>query len=318
MKGGWTVATVLVTGVLGCIGSWVAYHLSEEGHRVVGIDLADDTYRIKMLGIEGSIQLHRLDICDSSALQALIEVERPDAVIHLAGMLIPACRANPRRAIEVNVGAFAALLDLARVHGFSLSYASSSAVLGPDLGYPLAEDQGLRPGTLYGVFKRADEEIARLYAQDWGLPSTGLRPNVVYGPGRDGGMSADINLALWHAWRGEPYHVRFGGTIPMQSAPEVARMFVQTALHPFKMVMVYNLPSTVAEIGEVAGLIESVTGSHGMITWDPDPFAVAWNQDVSAFQRDYGPWDITKLETGFRETLEVWRRAGERGLVPRP
>ena len=54
---------------------------------------------------------------------------------------------------------------------------------------------GLAPGapwlaTLYGAYKARDEMIGRVYLQDRGVPSVGLRPGGVYGIGRDQGLTS--------------------------------------------------------------------------------------------------------------------------------
>src|SRR5690606_32740745 len=146
---------------------------------------------------------------------------RPTALVHLAALQIPSCRANPYLCSEVNVGGMANLLELARQFSLPLVYASSAAVYGPSQAAGLSEEQGLAPQSLYGVFKRTNEEMARLYAQEYGVASAGLRPWVVYGPGRDAGLTGDITLALWHALRGEPYRIRFSGTVDLQYAEDV-------------------------------------------------------------------------------------------------
>ena len=62
-----------------------------------------------------------------------------------------------------------------------------------------------------------------MYATDNGLPSIGMRPYVVYGPGRDQGMTAGPTEAMRAAARGEPYEIGFSGrrsttTRPMSAA----------------------------------------------------------------------------------------------------
>jgi len=86
-----------------------------------------------------------------------------------------------------------------------VAYASSAAVYSRSDPSPAPEAGGTAPGTLYGVSKLADEGMARIYATDSGLPSIGMRPYVVYGPGRDQGMTAGPTEAMRAAARGEPY-----------------------------------------------------------------------------------------------------------------
>ena len=90
-----------------------------------------------------------------------------------------------------------------------LAYASSVAVYGPANIYPpgpLADDAPLAPVTLYGVTKEANEGWAAIYWQDYAVPSVGLRPFFVYGPGRDQGVSSTPTKAMAAAAIGRPYH----------------------------------------------------------------------------------------------------------------
>ncbi len=302
-----TVAKVVVSGIAGCIGSWVALHLLSGGHEVVGLDFSEEHHRLRLLGIDGAFPLYRADVRDFDALRDHVRQAQPDAVIHLAAFQVPTCKARPLACVEVNVGGTLNFLELARSEGFPLVYASSAAVFGPDLGRTLGELEGLTPQNLYGVFKRTGEEMARIYAQDYGVRSAGFRPYVVYGPGRDVGMTADITLALLHAARGEPFHIRFGGTVALQHASDVARAFIAAALDPPEGARVYNLRGAVVAVPEIVALIERVTETRGLITHGTSPLPIAADISDAAFQRDYGPFAYKDLETGFRETLEVWR-----------
>jgi len=301
------VAKVLISGIAGCIGSWVAWHLLSGGHQVVGLDLSGDDHRLELLGLAGKFPVHRVDVSDAGALGELVGRVRPDAVIHLAALQVPACKARPQACARVNVIGTLNFLELARSEGFPLVYASSAAVFGPDQGRTLGELEGLTPQNLYGVFKRTGEEMARIYAQDYGVRSAGFRPYVVYGPGRDVGMTADITLALLSAARGEPFHIRFGGKVALQHASDVARAFIAAALNPPQGARIYNLRGAVVAVPEIVALIERVTETHGLITHGESPLPIAADISDAAFQRDYGPFAYKDLETGFKETLEVWR-----------
>ena len=62
------------------------------------------------------------------------------------------------------------------------------------------------PSTLYGVYKRANEGTASVYAAEQGVPSVGLRPHTVYGPGRDQGLTSAPTVAMLHAAAGAGVH----------------------------------------------------------------------------------------------------------------
>ncbi len=300
------MARLIVTGVGGCLGAWVARHLIQDRHQVVGLDVSLDTHRLRLLGIEGVCAVQQVDVRDHGALQAVVERERPDALIHLAALQIPGCRANPMRCAEINVGGTMNLLELARAGNIPLIYASSAAVYGPDPSRMLGEEEGVAPQNLYGVFKRANEDMARIYAAEFGVRSIGFRPYVVYGPGRDLGVTSDITTALQHASRGEPFRIRFGGRIALQHASDVARAFIAAALRPGDGARVYNLRGTVSPVAEVVAAIDRATGTAGLVTHDETPLPIAPDLSDQAFQADLGPFAYVDLDAGFRQTLEVW------------
>jgi len=86
------------------------------------------------------------------------------------------------------------------------------------------------PGTIYGVYKRANEGTAWVYHAERGVASIGLRPHTVFGPGRDHGLTSAPTSAMLAAAAGKPFQIPYGGTSQFQYAPDVARAFVQAAL----------------------------------------------------------------------------------------
>ncbi|HXV43871.1 MAG TPA: SDR family NAD(P)-dependent oxidoreductase, partial [Anaerolineae bacterium] len=134
--------TFLVTGTMGCIGAWVLRNLVAEGVRVVATDLAADPVRPSLIMTQeelAQVTFVQLDITDLERLQALVEEHQVTHIIHLAGLQVPFCRANPSLGARVNVVGTVNIFEAARrfqgqVQG--LSYASSLAVLGPAHLYP--------------------------------------------------------------------------------------------------------------------------------------------------------------------------------------
>ena len=298
------MARVVVTGVAGCIGSWIAKHLLDEGHDVVGADLRSDLPVAERLGVAGAIDLRRLDVTDRGAFETFLRDARPDAVIHLVSMLMPACKAHPQACVDVNVGSFMTVLEMARELDFAVAYASSAWVLAPggDAG-PVTEDAAVDPQSLYGVFKHTNEGMARLYAQDFGVKVNGLRPYIVYGPGREAGLTADVNLALAAASRGESFRIGFGGEVALHHVSDVARTFVRLALAPAAGGRVYNVRGSVVSMDDVVATIDRVTGTTGLVDFEASSLPIAANLADDALQRDYGPLVFMDLEDGFRETV---------------
>ena len=222
---------VLVTGVLGCLGAWVARCVLDDGDDVVGYDLGDARHRLELvLGDDiDRLEIVKGDITELAAVERALDEHEITRVVHLAALQVPFVRANPPLGMHVNVAGTVNVFDavsrrLDRIPG--VMYASSSAIYNASDPSPAPETGGTSPSTLYGVSKLADEGIARVYRADAGVSSIGLRPYVVYGPGRDQGMTSGPTAAMLAAARGEAAHIGFSGVAQYDYAPDVARAAV--------------------------------------------------------------------------------------------
>ena len=305
---------VLVTGVLGCLGAWVARAVLGDGDDVVGYDLGEDTARLDLVlgGDAGRVSLVRGDITDLDALERVLDDHDVTRVVHLAALQVPFVRANPPLGMRVNVAGTVNVFEavskrLDRIPG--VAYASSTAVYSTSDPSPAPEAGGTSPSTLYGVSKLADEGMARIYAADRGLPSIGLRPYVVYGPGRDQGMTSGPTMAMRAAARGEPYEIGYTGTAQYDYAPDVARAFVMAASAGREGAAVYNAPGAAASVQDVAAAIRAVV-PEAEITWTGDPLPFPPELEAVGFDRDVGPFPRTTLEVGVAATVEHFRAAG--------
>ena len=258
---------VLVTGVLGCLGAWVARAVLADGDDVVGYDLGENTARLDLVLGEDAARVTLVcgDITDLEALERVLDEHEITRVVHLAALQVPFVRANPPLGMRVNVAGTVNVFEavskrLDRIPG--VAYASSTAVYNPADPSPAPEAGGTAPSTLYGVSKLADEGMARVYAADNGLPSIGLRPYVVYGPGRDQGMTSGPTMAMLAAARGEPYAIGYGGTAQYDFAPDVARAFVMAAGAERVGAAVYNAPGAVAAMEDVVAAMTGALTFH--------------------------------------------------------
>jgi len=293
----------LVTGGLGCIGAWTVLRLVRDGAPVVAFSRGSDDHRLRLVASSEELEritLVRGDITDLDAVARVLDERRITHVVHLAALQAPFCRADPPLGAQVNVTGTVNVLEAARRHGLAttLAYASSAAVFDAR-GEPV-------PKTVYGVYKVANEWTARVYWQDHGLASIGLRPLVVYGPGRDRGMTAGPTEAIAAAVRGEPYRISFGGRTQLHYAPDVARAFLEAAQRPPSGAEVLSLggpDSSMAEI--VATIAQAVPGADIAYEDVPLPFPPRLPGPVLDVE-----W--TPLARGIRETVEVLRRAPDR------
>ena len=315
----------LVTGALGCIGSWTVKRLTAAGTAVVATDLAGDAHRWRLIDpeLEQKVPLVPCDVTDAQAFERLVSEQGVTHIVHLAALQVPFARAQPMLGARVNVEGMAVVLEAARhlrdqVRG--LAFASSVAVYGPAERYPggpLAHDAVAQPTTLYGAYKLADEWMSRVYERDYGLVSIGLRPDVVYGPGRDQGLTSSPTTAMLAAAVGRPYHVGWGGIAGYQHAAEVADAFIAAAraCEDGSGSDTYNLPTLACSMESVVAAIQDAAGGAAKITFEaaPLPFPAAF--DASAAARRLAGLTLMPLREGVRETVSTFRAAAAEGRL---
>jgi UDP-glucuronate 4-epimerase len=300
----------LITGALGCIGAWLCAQLVGEDIPVVVYDLGTNTERLELVMSED--ELDRLtiisgDVTDLAQLERAIADHGITRIVHLAAMLLPLVKADPPRGAAVNVVGTTNVFEAAKRHGVrGVAYASSAAVYGPAAG-PRVEDAG-EPTSLYGVFKLANEGTARVFFEDDGIGSVGLRPYVVYGPGRDHGLTADPTLAMAAAARGEAYAMRWGGRCQLQYAADAARIFIAAARAEHEGAAAFNLGGPSSHMSEVVAAIDAVAPEmSGRITFDDVQLPFPKEMESGGLEEVIGPIAWTPLEEGTRETIEHYR-----------
>src|SRR5262245_14265555 len=316
---------VLLTGGSGCIGSWIGRRLLDRGDGVWVYDLKEAPRRLRLLLDEGLVRRVTFvagDVTDLAGLRRALEQHGITHVVHLAGLQVPVCRADPLLGAKVNVGGTLAVFEAVRLSAGQvqrLVYASSAAVFGPPEDYgsgPLADDVPLTPTTHYGYFKVCNEGNAQVYFRDHGLSSIGLRPWTVYGVGRDFGMTSEPTKAIKALALGRRYHISYGGWQDLQFVDDVARTFVRCLEAPYSGAKAYNLRGDVVDLPAFhRTLCEVEPSARELITFGERQIAIAYDLDDSALQQDLGPMPRTLLKEGIRRTLEHFRRLHAEGRL---
>ena len=315
----------LVTGALGCVGSWVVKRLLDEGVETWTYDLGGSDHRLSLILTDEQMEaVHRTenDITDEKAFEAAIADNGITHVVHLAALQVPFVRANPILGSRVNVVGTTIVFETIKKYADQiqgLAYASSAGVYGARELYPpgpLANDADLLPPTLYGVHKQANEWTAEIYFRESGLESIGLRPYIVYGPGRDQGMTSTPTKAMVAAAAGLPYHISFGGQCIYHHADETAAIFLKAARTRLEGAPVYNLGGITVEMEVVIDAIEKAAPEvAGKITYENARLPNADAIDDSELQAALGPIEWRPIEDGVRESVEDFRRAVHSGKL---
>ncbi len=304
----------LVTGALGCLGAWTLKALLDDGEEPVGYDLGSDDSRLRIVldaDERERVTLVQGDVTERAELGRALDEHDVTHVIHLAALQVPFCRADPALGARVNVVGtvvvFEALKERRdRIAG--LAYASSTAVYNASDPSPAPESGGTAPGTLYGAYKLANEAMARIFWQDDGVASIGIRPYVVYGPGRDQGMTSSPTLAMAAAARGEPFEISYGGTAQYDYAPDVGRAFARAAPAARDGAHVANFPGERSSMSDVVAAIEAAAPeATGTITWIDEQLPFPESLESGLLEQLLGPLPHTPLSEGVARTIERFR-----------
>ncbi|HEY65512.1 MAG TPA: NAD-dependent epimerase/dehydratase family protein [Caldilineae bacterium] len=315
----------LVTGAQGCIGAWVIYHLVKAGYRPVAYDLDPTPRRLRLIADAEDmerVQFIAGDITDADHLARVISAHGITHIIHLAALQVPMCRADPLLGARVNVLGTLNVFEAARRFSDQVQrvvYASSAAVYGPPEAYdvdPVPESAPLLPATHYGVFKLCNEGNARVYWQDHGLTSIGLRPWTVYGVGRDQGLTSDPTRAIVAALLGRPFQIGFGGRTDMQYVEDVARIFIACAAAPYEGAAVFNLRGEVVSVEDIIEAIDAaVPGARRLITHSGQQIPIAPSLDDHGLRELLSEVPHTPLREGVACTAERFRYLLQEGCV---
>ncbi|HYX85145.1 MAG TPA: NAD-dependent epimerase/dehydratase family protein [Gaiellales bacterium] len=312
----------LITGAFGCIGTWVVRELVREGVAVTAFDLDTEPHRWRLVMSDQEIsQVRRVqgDITDLGQLEIVLDGDGITHVIHLAALQVPFCRADPPLGARVNVVGTVNVFEAVKRRAdriAAIAYASSIAAYDAlEDGRDTVEMTG-QPGTLYGVYKRANEGTAHVYWADDGVASIGLRPHTVFGPGRDQGLTSAPTTAMLAAAAGMSYRIPFGGRIQFQYAPDAARAFIAAARADATGATVHNLAGTSVHMGEVvAAIAAAAPDSAGRIAFDDVLLPFPGTVDAASFERLVGPVIETPLLEAVADTVARFRDLIGRGLV---
>jgi nucleoside-diphosphate-sugar epimerase len=262
------------------------------------------------------------DVTDFPRLVDVMQSNAITHIVHLAGLQVPVCRVDPILGARVNViGTLAIFEAVKKLQGQvqRLVYTSSAAVFGPPEAYPkgsLADDVPLVPSTHYGVFKCCNEGNARIYFQDNGISSIGLRPWTVFGVGRDFGMTSEPTKAIKCLALNRPYHITYGGWQDMQYVDDVAKIAVRCLEAPYQGAKSYNLRGHVVDLPTLhRAMVEAEPSAAKLITFGDRQISIAYDLDDQALQRDLGPMPLTPLVEGIRQTLAMFRSLQAEGRL---
>ena len=291
---------IIIFGGCGFLGSWIVKAFLKKGYSVSIFDLKIQKELLSHVVGEdiNKIKFINGDITNYDQVQE--SINDMDHVINLAGLMTPDCSSNPILGAKVNVlGSINVFEALKKNNNKFLVYASSAGVFGQkDHYYPF-------PETHYGAYKLAVEGVARAYLNEDGISSVGIRPYVIYGPGREVGGTAGVTLACKAAKQGDSYTVNFSGKAGFVYVQDVVDLVEMSIAQIPSGALTFNINGITADVSDFLNLIKkniplSDIGIEG------DPLSVVDEIRGNEPSKTFKKFKYTSLEDGIKRTIDFY------------
>jgi len=173
--------TVLITGVAGFIGRYIARYFSQQNWKVIGTDNSQP----ENAPLADLATYQRLQLPDSE-FSNLLKTHRPNALIHCAGRTsVSLSVSEPSADFYSNTLLTFQILDALRLNApdCKFIFLSSAAVYGNPSQLPIAETHSTNPISPYGFHKLQSEQLCLEFAKIYNQPTASIRIFSAYGAG---------------------------------------------------------------------------------------------------------------------------------------
>ena len=173
--------TVLITGVAGFIGRYVARYFSQQSWKVIGTDNSQP----ENAPLADLATYQRLQLPDPE-FSNLLKTHKPNALIHCAGRAsVSLSVSEPAADFYSNTLLTFQILDALRLNApdCKFIFLSSAAVYGNPSQLPIAETHPTNPLSPYGFHKLQSEQLCLEFAKIYNQPTASIRVFSAYGAG---------------------------------------------------------------------------------------------------------------------------------------
>ena len=291
---------ILIFGGCGFLGSWIVKALLKKNLEITIFDLIIKTDLLKnLIGNElKKINFIEGDITDYE--QVLKATKDMNYVLNLAGLMTPDCASNPSLGAEVNVKGSINVFEAIKRHNIKfLIYTSSGGVYGNEDKYiPF-------PETHYGAFKLAVEGIARAYFNESLISSVGLRPFVIYGPGREIGGTAGVSLACKAAKQNHEYTVGFSGKAGFVYVEDVTNLVVRLIDRAPIGALTMNINGITTSVENFVSIIKKII-PDAKVKFNGKPLNVVEEILGGGPSKIFYDFKYTSLDHGINKTINFY------------
>lgn len=184
----WKNRNVLITGITGFVGTWLAKDLVEKGANVIAF-IRDEipNMPLRTMGIYGKLgAVANGDITAYDSVKRVFNEYEIDSCFHLAAQtIVGVAKSSPASTFDINIRGTWNILEAARTSETvkRIVLASTDKVYGEPIKLPITEDHPLLAAYPYDASKACAERLARAYFATYGLPVAITRCCNIYGGG---------------------------------------------------------------------------------------------------------------------------------------
>ncbi len=291
---------IIIFGGCGFLGSWIVRAFLKKSYSVLIFDLKIQKELLRhVIGEDiNKIKFINGDITNYDQVQEALN--NMDHVINLAGLMTPDCSSNPVLGAKVNLLGSINVFEAMKKNNIKfLVYASSAGVFGQqDHYYPF-------PETHYGAYKLAVEGVARAYFNESGISSVGIRPYVIYGPGREVGGTAGVTLACKAAKQGDGYTINFSGKAGFVYVKDVADLVEMSIAQIPSGALTSNINGITANVSDFINLIKKNI-PQANIGIKGNPLSVVDEIRGNEPHKIFKKFKYTSLEDGIKRTIDFY------------
>ena len=304
----------LITGGMGCIGSYVIRDLLNAGEKLIVYDSIHDLTIPKLVLTPEQLERFTFvqgDITDLPHVLRTVKEHNIDRIIHLASWQVPACNANPPHALRVVCDGTINMFEAARIFNLKrVVWASTVAVFGTPEDYNhqrIENDAPHFPKFIYGACKSLNERYASYYFDNYNVDIIGLRFTAVYGVGRTRGMSSFSTKMIEDVALGRQSVVPFGDdTVDWQYVEDVSRSIAMACTCPTTKTRAFNVKGGIRPVREGAAYLKRLV-PDAEITLEPGVFGISWDYDATPIAEEIGFTSTYTMEQGILKTFNRFR-----------